>query len=209
MSQDPDFWPEHNTWWTRAVIRLAEGDGTGTFWEEVEDRIRALLRVVAGGRDLTQEEADDLVQEVLLRLCQGRNEGDTHCGVSLLAGLRRASGPAHYLRTAIENLLFNETRRDRRARATRAAERYMEFVGRLREHDPAHEAGRREAARRVRFVVNHVVAREDREVLVLKYFHGLDTGEIARQLRITRAAVLKRLFRARERVRAELSNPTT
>ena len=42
---------------------------------------------------------------------------------------------------------------------------------------------------------------EDRTVLILHYFCGFSTAQIARLLNITRSAVLVRLHRARERMR--------
>lgn len=209
MSANDTFWPDHNGWWTTAAARMADGTASDEVWEEAGDRIRTLLSRVEGGRDLKADETDDLVQAVLLRLCQGEAVADAATDGGLLSRMTRANAPAHYLRKTIRNLLTNEGRRERRARTTRAAERYAEFVKPLQERDPANEAGRREVCRRVWFVVYHIIGREDREVLVLRYFDGLTTRQIARRLKITHGATVKRLFRAKNRMRFELSNPTT
>lgn len=46
--------------------------------------------------------------------------------------------------------------------------------------------------------------REDREIVMLKYFDGLSYDELAERLQIPRGTVMSRLFYARRRLQAEL-----
>jgi RNA polymerase sigma factor (sigma-70 family) len=208
MTQNTSFWPEQNGWWAMAAARMADKSAPEELWAEAGPRIRALIGRVNGAESLSREDIGDLTQSVLLRLCQseaGKNLDD-ELEADLLQKLTQQNAPAHYLRNAIHNLMLNDSRRERRAKANNSALQYTEITKRIRDRDPAKEAEQNEACKRVRFVVNHVIGREEREILVLRYFDGLMPEEIAKRLKLSHAAVLKRLFRAKNRVKIELSN---
>lgn len=210
MSRTETFWSDQNVWWSSASMKMKAGTDQESLWVETETRVRALVGKVSAARDLNPEDVDDLVQTILLRLCRASFEGesDEPLGSNLLRHLTQQNAPAHYLRNCIRNQLLNEGRRDKRARKGKSAEKYREFVKRLSGGDPAREAERNEACRRVRYVVNHLLCREDRQILGWKYFDGLSSQEIAYRLKISHLAAMKRLLRARAQVKHELSNLT-
>lgn len=100
----------------------------------------------------------------------------------------------------MRNMLRNDQARSRKAQ--RVFRRHDELV-KIFEPRPDQEAARKEWLAKVRFVVFHVLSADDRKLLSWYYWDGMTAGQIGGQLRISEAAVLQRLVRARRRFHQE------
>lgn len=127
-------------------------------------------------------QAEDVVQEVFLRLMQQRTE------------------PEHmkaWLYRAVRNLAFNRVRsmeRRRRREETVAAETPAWF-----DPDPGLEMDAREAERALQ-----ILPAEEREIVTLRIWGGLTLEQIASVLELSAPTILRRLREGLRRIRTEL-----
>ncbi|HKP19008.1 MAG TPA: bifunctional nuclease domain-containing protein [Gaiellaceae bacterium] len=156
------------------VGRALAGDRAafGELVERHRPRVRALAFAVVGGR----EEADDVVQEALLRAYLG------------LGSLRDPARFGSWLGTIAVNLA--RMRRRRPARETMP----LDELAAAAPDDP--ELGVGEALAEL--------PPDARELLVLHYVEGVPCAELAEQLGVSAGAVRVRLHRARGRLRTLL-----
>ena len=144
-------------------------------------RLVAAVALVSGSRPA----AEDAVQEALLRAWERSERGE-----------EIDSLPA-WVTTVSLNLARSGLRRvlaERRARA------------RLGRTDPAEheEADRVDLERALA-----ALPRRQREAVVLRYYLGMDTSEVARVLRVSEGTVKSTLFRARAALARALGVPET
>ena len=154
-----------------------------------EPELEALLHESAWVRGLARgllgegAAADDLAQDVLVAALD-RRPG--------LEGVRLRG----WLRTVARRLaLRSRERGGLRERAEREA---------LRHDDADHESERRLELQRELTAALAELEPGDRTALVLRYFDGLSSGDLARRLGIAEPAARKRLSRALERLRERL-----
>ncbi len=159
----------------RAVRQVRAGDRAA--FRELVERYARSVQWVAYAHLGNHEEAEDVCQDTFLKAFES------------LDSLRQASKIGSWLLT----LARNRARDILRRRATEAAHR--ERLETEPAVQPQHE--REDTLARVRI---HLAAlnEDDREVLVLHYFEGRHSREIAALLGITPAAARKRMQRARE-----------
>ena len=147
----------------------------------VYPRLVAAVALVSGSRPA----AEDAVQEALLRAWERAERGE-----------RIDSLPA-WVTTVSLNLARSGLRR---ALAERRARTRLDRAG------PA-ELGQAD-----RLDLEHALAtlsRRQREVVILRYYLGMDTREVAEMLRINEGTVKSTLFRARAKLAEALGVPET
>jgi len=142
------------------------------------------VRAVARGLLADEAGVQDVVQETWLR------------------ALRRPPRPGVSLRAWLARVAGNLARDTRRAEGRRAVRERR--AARAEALDSVEAGVERLAAQRE--VVGAVLALEEpyREVVLLRYYQGLDSGEIGRRLGRSAATVRSQLSRAHERLRARL-----
>lgn len=157
-----------------------EAGSFGRFFRETSRRAFAFALQLAGNRD----DAMDIVQEAYLRL---------HGRWAECAGPEKA---AAWLYTIIRNLAIDHLRR--RARRSEA-----EIDGRILaspQEGPEADAARSERARRLWAAIAGLPP-EQREILLLRDWHGLNYSEIAEVLGLSLGTVSSRIHHARQKVR--------
>jgi len=160
------------------LVPAALAGDPAAFAELAERNRGRVLAVVA--RMVGEEEAEDLVQEALLRAFLG------------LSQLRDPARFGAWLCGIAMNLA--KMRRRRRALESRVAEPRLVDVG----------SGERELLEVVRDAL-WVLPPGQRDAVLMHYVDELSSAEIARLLRSSAGAVRVRLHRAREQLRAELA----
>jgi RNA polymerase sigma factor (sigma-70 family) len=188
------FWRQNNRWWKEASRQMMctglKGERLATAdWDEANRRLWCLSYRVVDADDLGADDRADLVQEMLLKLQDS----------VLLTKLTAVDAPAHYLAEVMRNLIRNEDRRRRRVR--RAAPRCARRAETAETDRPDQQAEQKELRARARYVVNHVLRREDRQILWWFYKDELPVAKISKLLGISEMAALQRLSRARKRLR--------
>ncbi len=127
--------------------------------------------------------ADDVVQEALLRAWRSRESlTETTAAKPWLLTIVRREHARMYERKRLETVQVDE------------------LVGSESPELAVAEDQEVQEVRRAIFALDD----DYREPLVLQVLMGYSTGEIARQLGLTQGAVLTRLFRARQKLRARL-----
>jgi len=142
------------------------------------------------------------VRSLAQKLCQDSDTADDIAQEAMVAALRE--GPADgkkrrsWLASVTRHLVFNHSRKNRRrvAREQLAAKN-------LTSTTPA-EIVAEEQQRAMVVAAVLKLPEPFREVVLLRYYRGLDTKECAQQLEIPEATVRTRLKRGIERLRAEL-----
>lgn len=160
--------------------------GSGSFAEFFEQgRTRAYcfaLHLVG-----EREEAMDITQEAYLRLHErwaGRDPGRE---------------PTAWLYSVIRNLAIDHLRR----RARRPQAELDQALLRSPALGPEQAAEQSERAERLWAAIRSLPA-EQREILLLRDWHGLDYGQIAEVLGLSLGTVSSRLHHAREKVREQM-----
>ena len=179
---------------TEAVLlaraRAKDPDAFGILIGRYEDSLLAVLTPIAGDR----ERARDLVQEASMRAYEHLDRYvEEHkfstwyfrIGVNLAISARR--------RVKLEERTFERSSREAGAGVDRGA-------------DPAEVMARREEAALVGRALGRLPPRYA-EIVRLRYLEGLSCQEIAKRLKSTANTVSIVLFRAKQRLREELSEP--
>lgn len=188
--RDPDI---------RLMLRVRDDDPTA-FAEIVElyhHRLLMVMHHLVGN----QEEAEDLSQEVFLRVYRGRKKYHPRAKFST------------WLFTIANNLALNALRsrqrkpivplevRDSGPLGPRPAERLVQD----REHQPAQRMQQQELAGIVQKAIEQLNERQ-RMAVVLNKFEDMNYAEIAEVMGLTTKAVKSLLSRARENLRETLKN---
>lgn len=134
-----------------------------------------------------REQAMDITQEAYLRLHERWAERDPE------------REPAPWLYSVIRNLAIDHLRR----RARRPQAEIDQALLRCPAADPEQAAGRNEMAGRLWAAIGSLPP-EQREILLLRDWHGLDYGQIAEVLGLSLGTVSSRLHHAREKVREQM-----
>lgn len=150
------------------------------FFRDTSRRAFVYALQLAGNRD----DAMDLVQEAYLRL---------HARWAECAAPEKA---AAWLYTIIRNLAIDHLRR----RARRAEAELDSSVLASVQEGPEADAARSERARRLWAAIASLPP-EQREILLLRDWHGLNYSEIAELLGLSLGTVSSRLHHARQKVR--------
>lgn len=150
------------------------------FFRDTSRRAFVYALQLAGNRD----DAMDLVQEAYLRL---------HARWAECAAPEKA---AAWLYTIIRNLAIDHLRR----RARRAETELDSSVLASVQEGPEADAARSERARRLWAAIASLPP-EQREILLLRDWHGLNYSEIAELLGLSLGTVSSRLHHARQKVR--------
>lgn len=187
---------------TELVRRAAEGDAEALdgLIRAHEPSLLAFVRARAGAALRARESVRDILQEVLLELARGvhavecRSEAEFRGWLYTLAE-RRIRDRARYHRrerraSDRELALDNEE-----AHEAMLAEGYSGLSS------PSHRLQRMEEIRQLEAAFAQL-GDDDREVLSLAFFCGLDSAGIARELGINEEAARKRKNRARVRLAA-------
>ncbi len=188
--RDPDI---------RLMLRVRDDDA-GAFEELVElyqQRLVALMHHLVGNA----EEAEDLAQEVFLRVYRSRKQ------------YRPRSKFSTWLFTIANNLALNALRsRQRKPMLSLPAQdsgplgpRPAEQLVRDRGSGPMRRLERQELAERIRQALEGLNERQ-RMAVVLNKFEDMNYAEIAEVMGLTTKAVKSLLSRARENLRAALSS---
>lgn len=133
------------------------------------------------------EDAMDITQDAFLRLHRHWESRDPACP------------PLAWLYAVVRNLAIDHLRR----RARRGECSIEEAPGVSREPGPEARASGGELAARVWEAIN-ALPPEQREILLLRDWHGLNYSEISQVLGIGMGTVSSRLHHARERLRLQL-----
>jgi RNA polymerase sigma-70 factor (ECF subfamily) len=143
------------------------------------------------------EDAADVTQDVYLRV------------VRKLGGFRHEASFTTWLARVTTNVAMSTlTRRSRRVAVEGASfDGQAESVAEP-DADPADRSEAIELAARLETLVQ-ALPEGQRQVLVLRDVYGMSTEEVARQMGLTPGAVKVRLFRARERLKAQLEATET
>jgi len=177
------------------LIQAAQGDAVA--FRHVVEAYQGLAYNLAYRYVFDRHAAEDMAQECFVRLHRNFPQYDAE----------RPFRP-WFLRL-VANTCLNWLRQERRHRPLRAG---IEAENRsagdvpdraVAEDDPAEAATRREAHAAVRAGVE-ALPPEYRAVVGLRYFEGLEYGEIAEILQVPLGTVKIRLFRAREVLRRRL-----
>lgn len=157
-----------------------EAGSFGRFFRETNRRAFAFALQLAGHRD----DAMDIVQEAYLRL---------HGRWAECAAPEKA---AAWLYTIIRNLAIDHLRR----RARRAEAEIDSRILASAQEGPEADAARSERARRLWAAIASLPP-EQREILLLRDWHGLNYSEIADVLGLSLGTVSSRIHHARQKVR--------
>lgn len=181
----------------------------GAGGQDLQTRDRATLRELARAelpglyalaRHLDSTEAEDLVQEALVRACRS------------ITGLRDTAAGGRWLRVILMNVWRDRQRKDGRVpdEVPVHDEDHVSLYRRLSDEDPFPYSD----TMHIDFLgafsradVHHVLARlppHYRVPLVLRYVEGFDTTEIADLLDRSLGTVCSQLHRGRERFEEEL-----
>ena len=176
------FWTESNAWWRQAIQDIADDSVTRRLWQ--------LSRAVEEASDLIYQDREDLVQMVLVKLQDAE----------IVNRVAEVDTPAHYLAAVMRNYLVDIL--NKRKAALRAFHRRRRGAETGEHERPALErAAQRDSEAQVRFIVNHVVSAEERTLLWGFYRDELSIEELSERTGLTKAAVAKRLSRARKRLK--------
>jgi RNA polymerase sigma-70 factor (ECF subfamily) len=172
----------------RLVARLKEGDPAAfdAVYEAYRPRLFGFLVRLSRRRDV----AEDLLEETWLRLVARR------------ATLDEDARLAPWLFAVARNLYFS-WRRSRAVDADRTSELDPSWPAPETGASPFESAARAELERRVEAALARLPLR-DREVLLLVGVEGLTPSEAARVCRVPAVTLRARLYRARERLAAEM-----
>jgi RNA polymerase sigma-70 factor (ECF subfamily) len=173
------------------IILAIENDGDRTFMEKLYLDHYRLMRAAARKVLMTGEDADDVVNEALVRLIDK---------IPLLKALDCYTLRA-YVVSAVRNTAINWiVRRDRQAKHAFLMD--DEALSGLPSEDDAPDAPlmKREDAESVKQAILRLSER-DRLALTMKYFDDLSDAEIARTLGVGKNSVRPMLMRARRRMR--------
>lgn len=134
-------------------------------------------------------ETDDLTQEVF---------------VAALGGIRRFQGGSR-LSTWLTRIAINVCRHHHRTRMLRIAfwRRLKEDTTEINESDASQPAEARERVSRISQAVRRLKPKY-REVVVLHYLEGMEVGQVAQMLDLSRSAVEVRLHRGRQMLKEML-----
>ena len=129
-----------------------------------------------------EDDAADALQDAFCRLWPRRDDINTSAEAEALTT------------TTLRNICIDNVRK-----------RKVETVPLDDEHDciddESHIAEREEKFNRVKDIIDRELTRQQKEVLELKEFQGLEVEEIAEKLKIGEAAVRMNLSRARKKIR--------
>lgn len=189
---EESFWQEQNGWWKSAGSRISAGTAGTEDWEAASLRLWSLSFSIPEGKALRVHDRQDLVQTTLVRL-QDQN---------LLKRLEEVETPAHYLCRVMQNHLRNERRRERAAQRVYAG--HAELTATCEDQRPVELALRKEESARVHFIVQHLLAADDRKILWWYYRDGFAIEVIAGRMKISKTAAWQRLARARHRLKEQL-----
>lgn len=169
-------------------------EASGIDWQAVLARHERWLRTVVYARLGEPQAVEDVMQEVSLAAVRQR------------APLVDVSKVAPWLyRLAVTQSLLYRRKQGRRRKLTESyAERLRPVEAANREVDPLQWLLADERQQLVRVALSRLVHR-DAEILLLKYTEDWSYRELAEHLGISQTAVQARLFRARERLRQELT----
>ncbi len=171
------------------VERFRRGDDSA--FEEIVEQHAAEVAALANRLLGWPGDVDDVVQDVF---------------VAAFVGLKKFRGESS-LRTWLFTITVNQCRRYRfrRLRHLRLVTREDAAPRASPDRSGDRQAMDQETFARVRHAVQRL-PRKYREVVVLRYLQGLETGEICALLGITANALQVRLNRARKRLREQLGD---
>jgi RNA polymerase sigma factor (sigma-70 family) len=198
--RDPALGERHLTW--HELVRRLQADATApdfgkypperdeSVWQEVRARVGRLARLAGLHLQLSQSDADDLAQGVMLDFQT----------TDLLRRLEESVTPAAYLFSCLRNRARDLVKRKDREVALLGAAA-QELVAESLDGDAAggNESGLaalNEALRRL--------SREDLELIKLRFWKGLSIRSIAQRRSEPYSRVAVRLFRLRRRLAASL-----
>jgi RNA polymerase sigma factor (sigma-70 family) len=184
--------PERSQEWWNGLLAALERDltkGQGSrdskAWSTLDQEVRAIalpiFRRYHGNPDL---DADDLVQEVLLRLQS----------VKVLRRVRAARTAEGYIAVVMQNILRDHFRRAQFYERWRAAAQEV----------PGTEPASREELITLRETIARLEPHE-RRLLQLRFWDGLSIAEISERLGEKYSTISVRLFRLIQRVGAQMS----
>ncbi len=170
--------------WSELLARITKepnsDDGQSAVWVEVRRRIAGLVLVVQRGlSSLTDEDAEDIVQQTIVQM--GKR--------ATLDAIRSASAPNAYLFKLVRNAAIDTVRRN--SRLTPLEERAVSTVEQS------------DAAVDVRAAME-MLAPEERELLVLRFWEGMSLAQIATTKGLPYSTVAKRFFRLMSRLRMQM-----
>jgi RNA polymerase sigma-70 factor (ECF subfamily) len=182
------------------VLMLRVQDGDGTAFAELVERYRTRIFGSFLRRLGDRQEAEDLTQEVFLRLYRYRDRYQPRARF------------ATWLYHISQNVARNALRSRRRHPAVRLGSllnspRGDDLEGLLTDHgeEPSHPMERSELAGAVRDAVNSLAGRQ-RAAVELHQFQDRTYAEVAEALDMTPKAAKSLLYRARNQLRATLSS---
>lgn len=163
----------------------AEGEGAvfARFFEQTRRKAYGFALHLVGDR----EEAMDITQEAYLRLHRSWREPSGE------------GEPVAWLYTVIRNLAIDHLRRRKR----RPEDGLDHVTLRCPSAGPDAAAERKELAARLWEAIGNLPP-EQREILLLRDWHGLDYAQIAQVLGLSMGTVSSRLHHAREKVREQM-----
>jgi RNA polymerase sigma-70 factor (ECF subfamily) len=206
--------PHHDSPGTSELLaRAAAGDkhSLGRLLDRDRDRLRRMVALRLDRRLTGRIDPSDVIQEAQLEATERLGEYvrtptmPFFLWLRLITGQRLLQIHRRYLQTRMRDL-GREVSLTPAARpeATSAALAAQLLCGRL--SSPSHAAARAEVNLRLRNALDAMDAL-DREVLTLRHFEQLTTGETSRELGITEEATRKRHVRALKRLRVILTGP--
>ena len=156
-------------------------------WAHLRSHVRAML----GGRLASSADAEDVVQEVLLRVFRGSN------------GLRDGDRFGSWLATTVRNAVADQLRA--RQRHPIAGGEGAETAAAVTESDEPDDTARKGLIAALRPFVDRLPAIY-REVITLSELEDLPHAEIARRLAISVSGVKSRVQRGREQLHKMLTD---
>jgi RNA polymerase sigma factor (sigma-70 family) len=171
---------------TLLLERLADGD-VGAFTTLYKRYQPALLRLIAPFRDI--EDPEEVIQDIFLKLWLKRES---------VTGLRSVE---FYLYRMARNRLI-DLRRSKRTRLARERAVFMEVV----KDDTGALVDYKEFYERVLQMLERLPERQ-RRIYQLNVFLDWSLDEIAEELQLSKAVVIKQLYLANKSIRAQLRNP--
>ena len=182
---------------TRGVGQQRQGREAKTWqdddeaWKELARRIRLIAEAVVVRRFRLEESAEDIVQEVLLRMQ----------GAAWLERLASMDSPGAYLAVVVRHAALSVLRRQESRRA--AGERFGRDEA-FRANDLTIGPSQELLQLLERELNNLPLAEQD--LLRLRFWQQLSTGQIAARLRISYSAAAVRVFRLLRKLSVRLAS---
>jgi len=161
----------------------ADEDGVEAGWAELRRRVSIFLAIIRRGRPaITEEDTEDLVQQLLMRIREPR----------IFHAIRSARAPHAYVMKIARNLAIDHVRRMSHQvsleRDTRSAEPPSSFQAEVRE-------------------LLGTLTKDEQLMLRLRFWEEREIAEIARIVDLPYSTVAKRLFRIVAKLRNRMQTP--